>query len=1282
MRNVSASLGLTALRVLSLVGAAAWASACHEPLDTTRKPGPRATFGDDLYGVFCDRLGADLFQEDLVGASYQGVCHYDADGNYADEVDVGALPKPKSAKAKEARRVSLAKMNALVRRRGDLVRAFNATFPDVEIDDPSTKKDGDTVELLDAMMDLGQRVSALYEKDPYAAAAGDPFAEPLAPAATRSLGRLFESLGESDDAKGMLSRMWGRRGYRPSNVGLGVIRSTLDYPELRDLTTNAVRLLGPTGAATPQLQSLLGLMQRELAFMTPEVALLPDLVVDPSTAQPNRPRTTIEIMREIMLSENDRYAASPTDPPRYIALRDTRGYVVPGSLGAVFVDTDGDGKADVDDYGRFLDGGGSPLFLDPPFAIPGEAPLSALDEHGRPVGDVYRYVDTSRTPAAGLSSILLPLVDATEYADPEDPEAYLVEYETLMYLLAGANVLLGPREEAEYDFEADQIVPPGTGCSSCTTYTRFRGEESPLVDAAHAVGTLLADPESDIVLLGMIDLFENHEDKVARLAAAALRLREIALEHDQLAAQGALPAAGLPYENPIWDQAAQVISVMTDEPRLLTNLIGALADPVVVQPIGGSLHMGETFALFASTLDRLDYDKSNLNGPALNLTDGGFSTADPNNPVDWNAPRSGNNRSVLERTLLLIHDASGAKACNKNGAVVKANVLGITLDWPLTGSYAPCELFEIPNLAAFYFGALVHPSHPKRAIFALKDDALNSIMNLLGFVASPDEMFQESSGITGMTLHPTPQALNRLVYFGATSDAYPSMPDHDSVNQGGRTDEFIYALMEPAPTSVCPVDGFGIATCAQNDLLRLRTGQSMFTWERRGFYEYLAPVITTFVNVSCSEDVTICDVNDYTGERLFLDLSDVFYMHYPGPDHGPECDSNLPRTDKRYCSGAGLNRYEPIIDKGMRTDLVPALHEFAVAAKDVSQIVVQRGPRKGQVLTGAEVLEITTRVLFSQSRAAQNGTTDRFGNPNGQWTDGTVQNQTTPFNLLTDALHGFDVAFSQAEDGVERQAQWRRARSQLVDVLLATEGSGPTTRFKNRALAPLLVTSLKLFREQLNARCPNRETGGGCAWAQQELAQNLADAISSPMFSAMVDMVEEMRKDPSARRALERYLTYLLQNAADGEALQGTLASMVDVMQVMTDDEKLAPILNAAAVALSPHDAPDGAGAADTTIRILTALTDEEYDKYHVLDHVLRNVVTPIPAEDGSPGLSPLEVILETITEVNRADPDYAGEPLDPSDYGLILGVVRDFMLDKTRGLEQIYTIVQRRKRT
>lgn len=1259
-------------RAMALGGAVVYAGACQEPLDTSRADAITATFGDDLYGVMCDRLGADVLREDLTGASYQAICHYDANGKYGDEVDTSVLPKPNSDKAKEARRIAIAKMNALVRRRADLVRAFNAAFPDEDIDNPATDQTGDTVNLLDAMMDLGQRVSSLYESNPFKDNLLDnENVFPLAPAATQGLGKMFDSVGESDDAKAMLQRMWARRGYRPSNVGLGVLRSTLAYPDLRDFTTAGIGVLGPNGAASEELSKTLLTMQHEMANMSPEIFGLPELTINASKAEPNRPRTSIEMVRELMLTEDDRFAVSANDPPRYIALRDKRGYVVP--IGNLFSDSDGDGHADVDAFGRFIDGQGTPLAIDTPFAIPGEVSLGARDEFGRTTENIYRYVDTSRTPAASFSTVLTPLLDPTEYAAEDDPEAYASEYETVMYMVAGLNVLLGDREAAEYDFENDKVVPVGTNCASCIEYQRFRGEDSPLVDLAYGAGQILGDKDSDVMLLGLIDLAENHEPELARLLAAAIRVKEIADDYDADVAAGTMPPAGLPYENPVWDEAAQVLSRISDEPRLMTNLLAALADPVVVTPIGGSNHMGETLAVFASTTDALTYDPNDINGPTLNLTDGGFSIADPHNPVDWNAPRSGKNRSILERTVLLIHDAAYARACNKDGALVKASLLGITLDWPLFGDpYTQCGLFEIPNLAAFFFGAAVAPTHPKKAEFALKDNALNDLMDALGFIASPDEMFQESSGLDGMTTHPSTSALMRLVYFGASSDVF-NMPDHDFVNEGGTTDEFIYSLMEPVATSVCGQD---VLCGSQKDTLRSRTGASIFTWERRGFLDYLRPVITAFVNVSCSADLSICDKTDYRGENMFLDLSNVFWKHYPGPDHGDECSKSVAKTDPRYCSEAGLNRYEPIIDKAMRSDLIPALHEFAVAAHDVSKVTIQRGPLAGTQLTGSQVLELTTRVLLSQKYSASVGLTDRKGQKTATWVDGTVQSQTTPFNILTDALHGFDVRFDAAADGAVRKAMWKRARSQLVDVLLATEGTGANTRFKIRGMAPLLATTLRLTREQINAHCPNRESGTQCTWAKQELSQKLADAISGPLFASTVDLMEKIRQDPKARRSLERYLAYLLENAGEGEALQGTLASMVDVMQVLADDEKLVPIMKSGSVALEPER-----GAADTTIAVLKALSGPDYDRYHVMDHVLRNLVTPIPDAQGNPGLSPLETIVETIAEVNRVDPTDPQSPLDPSDYGAIMKVMRDFMLSDTRGLEQIYTIVRKRRR-
>ncbi|HTJ82275.1 MAG TPA: hypothetical protein VL400_11185, partial [Polyangiaceae bacterium] len=215
-----------AAHALLLGASVALATSCNEPLDTTRIEGPRATLGDDLFGLVCDRLGAGVLQEDLTGESYHDLCHFDAKGQYGDTVDESRLPKPKTERAKQARALSIAKMERMAKRRGDLVQAFNAIFPDVDIDNVATPEEGDTINYHDALMDLSQRVAELYDTNPYEVG---PQAEPLAPAATRGLGQLFGTMGKNQDVLGVMARMWGRRGYRPHTVGLGAIRSTLGY---------------------------------------------------------------------------------------------------------------------------------------------------------------------------------------------------------------------------------------------------------------------------------------------------------------------------------------------------------------------------------------------------------------------------------------------------------------------------------------------------------------------------------------------------------------------------------------------------------------------------------------------------------------------------------------------------------------------------------------------------------------------------------------------------------------------------------------------------------------------------------------------------------------------------------------------------------------------------------------------------------------------------------------------------------------------------------------------
>ena len=1271
----------------ALVAVSAFASSCHT-IDTTRQAPPKATLGDDVYGVFCDRIGASVLSEDLSGASYQPVCHYDDQGKYQDKVDVSALPPPNDAKGTTARKLSLAKMDAMVRRRSELIRAVNAVFPDGEIADP-TGASGAKIKLHDALLDFTQKLVPLYESNPY-----DRTGDPLFPTSTRSIARLFGALSKSDDARSALTRIWGRQGYRPFQVALGAIRPALAYPGLRPMTKAALAVLGPDGTAVPELQQLLTVTKQELLTSKPVVAPLPRVYVEPTKVQPNRPRSTVEFAASFLLTEHASFAESASDPKRFIAMREHRGFVATLG-GAPFVDLDMDGFADVDGFGRFVDDKGAPLSLDPPFVLPAST-IADVDAFGRPTKSIqlFQYIDTSRTVAGAVGRHLIPLVDATEAGTGAD--AWKSEHETLMYALGGANLLYGDREDAVYDYATDTRKAAGTSCASCVPYRRFKGEESVIPDLIHAAGQLLADKDSDAILESLLDLMENHEDVVARLMGAALQIREISLQHDKLAQQGKEALAEMPYATPIWDEMGGMIAEMTSKhPGLLTHLLEALANDITVSQQGPSKHLGETIASFMEHRDELTYDPFNINGPAINVTDGGPATSDPHNPVDQTKTKIDTNRSCMQRSFQLIHDADGGAACNKDGARVKASLGGFTLTWPFNGfaPYTECELFQFDRLAIFYLDSILDVNHPKRSFLNIKSSTLNSIMNALGaFGQDPNAMFEDSSGITGLTLHPTSQALSRLMLFGATQSLYPSMPDHDSINEGGKTDVFVSNVIEPVSKASCPQDAKGVLQCPTSEgTLRVADRNAIFLWERLGFYNYLRPVVTAFANESCTPDLSSCDTTDTSGEQIFVNIVNILNRHWPGKDHGKECSkSGTAATNKEYCSEAGINTYESLLADSFRTDLVPALHNFAKVATEISKITVKRGPNAGQTVSGAALIEKMTRILFDPDHAKAVGMVDRKGSATATWVDGTTQPQLTVFNLFADGLHKMDVRWAEACKGLSgaqqtactadadlRKGQWKRARSQLVDEFLAVDGTGTSAKFHNAATARTLTSLLRVAREQLNANCPDRENGQVCQWAKKDLGDKMASTLSGPLFAALMDVQEKLRADEPSRRAVERLLTYVLQAATDGEALQGTLASLSDILQLLSDDGNFAPIFNAASTAASPAADKGGPGAADTTLKVLKALTGDDYDRYHILDTVLPALVTPM---DGGKGASPIEIFMDTIADVNRLDANDES-PLDTGDYKAILGTVHDFMTSETRGLEQFYTIMAKRPR-
>ena len=778
-------------RAVGLGGALVAAASCEQPIDTTRDVAMLGTLGHDIYGALCDRLGAGSFTEDWTGAPYASICHYDAQGIYGDFVDTSTLPPATSDASGRARQLSIAKLERMAQRRTELIDAVNATFPDIDVPDLTTPDANDTVRLHDAVLAFSADVSRLYEENP-----AEPGGEPTMPMVTRALGRLFGAIETSPEARAALARIAGRLGYRPYQAALGAVRVALGYPDLRPMARSLLEVLGPHGTAVGELQQALTVLKAELLTSVPVVSGLPpyELVGNPARAQPNRPRSAIEVVAAVLLEEDDAYAGSWSFPPRYLVTRDSRGVAVPqgstpglGAVPAPFVDFNADGFADVDGSGRFLGRDGlTPLLIDSPFFVPG-LPYGLSDQYGRPQSLPYQYFDTTRTATGALAHYAQPLVDPTVVAPPGDPEPWKSEKETLMYALAGLPVLAGPRELAQWDFVNDVLVPANQSCPACVQYQRYRAEDSPVPDLVHGAGQLFAHPDSDVILLALIQLIEEHEDVVARLVKVGLRIKEISDQHDELAAQGLEPKAELAYETPVWDQAAQVLSDMSAEPfphdpivtpGLMSWLIDALADDMLVSqapqdpsiPDPPSPHYGATMRAFMTMRDSFRYDPSDLNGPPINVTDGdGLWTGtlhNPHNPVDRTQPITGTNRSMWERTLQMIYDTFGARGCNKQDAKVYVSMLGMY--WPLIPpNYTECELMSMDNTGAFYFDTMLPTGHPKRSEMVIKPATLQTMLDALGLVMTPDAFLESSSGIAGFTIHPSAEALNRLLFFGA-----------------------------------------------------------------------------------------------------------------------------------------------------------------------------------------------------------------------------------------------------------------------------------------------------------------------------------------------------------------------------------------------------------------------------------------------------------------------------------------------------------------------------------
>ncbi|MGZ3416512.1 MAG: hypothetical protein ACXVEE_01540 [Polyangiales bacterium] len=1217
-----------------VVASSASFGACAEEFDTTRRAPAPVSFGDDLFQVLCDRVAATADPGDTEARKSRVVCHPDETGTYGtDYLDGdGAMP-PKVA--------------VMVKHRARLIEALNATFPDEKYGDPSEKQT-----FHNDLSDLMRALVPLYDDD-------------TLPESTRTLAAIFEtiffdentveqvSLGEAarkakiqrgNELRAALARIGGRKGYRTISTALGAVRPVLAYPKLNDLVDQTIRLLGPDGAAKDELHKVLEVAQVELASTTiPSARTKVTGYDDRFTGQKDSlPKLTSEVLRNVLVDapplkpdlSGPAYPATWADafavdiggastPTVAFLMRDARGYAALAAPLDNAADKDGDGLPDVNELGQFVSKTGGVIAMPSPFAF---VTASGVDKGKGPRDDLGRaLVAPGGAPVykygdAARTLLHAVLRDSQLLADPKDP--------VLLHLAHGAVYQFGSRTETSKNYpDPDQ---PGKTVS--VSFKQFKADESPLTDLVYALGVMMQLPQfKDYAELGR-QLLRDHPTEAARVVKAALKLREIANKPEYA-------SIALDPKSTVWDEVVGIAAQIAAEPDVMKDVLDSLADDdVLLLPKG--------MTAFAGNKDELDYnpaadsDASKISDPVWNTTTK-VAVGPPKTATDLSKPDSDDNRSLFQRFLSLMNDAYQVKVCNKDGGKIKTSLATL----PIFGSYKECEALEIPDLAVYYLdciaGGNVEGTSTARCKLPVKDTVVSLMNSVLGSSAV-DGILESSSGIKGLKQVPTTEALNRMAMWRNPND-------------------FVRSFVDPMATNVCPIaTSFGTRRCADpKDTLAQRQKATIFMGEEFDALKGLAPTVRAFVKHRA----------DGKGrEKYFLQLIGIFHRHWSPGGNPTRCvDGGTPDSNPRFCNKSNLRAYEPILAEAFASDLLPALNQLS----KVTRGMVINGQN------GSDVMASLVRSLLDPSVSKTLKLTDRHGSSSTTFNDGkTKVDQITPYYLFANAINGFDKMWVGA-DGDKDHATWRAARSKLVDIFLDVDqpgGDASKSTFKNaaiRAAGPILLDVLE------DRIAEHKAKGDFDAWVHGDFAKSFQESIESPILASSMDLMDKIYKDEKARSTVGDLLVYLAQQGSANDALASTLTAVQDLLQVVGDDQNMVPLYHAFAVA----SAPDGATkrSLDLIDRIRRVETDPDFADNHgkrrVIPKVLGFAVKPM----GTSQITPIEVFIDVVSDLHRADPKSTDAYFAPIDYGSVARNVQEFLIDPTRGLEQFYAIVKNR---
>jgi hypothetical protein len=943
--------------------------------------------------------------------------------------------------------------------------------------------------------------------------------------------------------------------------------------------------------------------------------------------------STLLIARDLMLSPIDQLD-QPERAPVYITRRDARGVAVPfgatdGNVPGPFSDEDGDGLADVDEHGRFLSGGELNTFPGP-YRIAGESKNTKRDDDGRAVNEwgdgkqLYADFDAQPSMAAAFLRETARLAVPLKSGDRT----------ALEKIGRGMSALFGLNGSREVSFGKAKIKFQGPDPASGAFY-----------DLVHAVSaTVRTNPDAVRRFLQMFEkAMVEHEPEMAAFVQMAININERGKMHPEAALVGEM-GPGTP--NRFWDDVIAIAVRGTKRGTFVKDLVSMITEPETVQ-------LGQVLANWVEFSDVTKYKNADFTPANPDDTFNAQQEADLNAPADVkyktrpdrSQPSVGANRSVFQQTMHMVRNLN-QQLCNKQGTrlmIIRSPGLngtftlvgGLPLD---PAGYPKCELFDVPHMVRLWVRAIL--KDPKAKI-ALKPDYLQ-VFKALG-LADPEMVQEWETQIHGFHGgHPTPESFARFIY--------------------GPPNQFTKGLIEPvsrdgvAENKVNPYALFAMEVKHQN--------AGGMTFMQAG-----TPLMRAF------EKNELFDANDKLVDGyLFADLMETFHRHWGSrtdePCTGvPACTQHMDPKAAHFSYQTDLRSYEPLLIEALRDEKM--IETVAEAAKAWQKVTVDG---KDGLTIFAELVEVLIKP--NKDLAYRDGATTAKNNL------GVELGYVSPLYLALDGLKRIDTNFA-APEYADRIDTWHEGRSDIVDLFLTVEGDKGKKRLQDRIGRSVFVRTLGFLADRVKAHQDAKDVN---EWADG-LAKRSVTFLDTPLVAGLLHLFDQSWNEPAAGRELMKFLAYMVNEEKNAVGFETTLVAVADLLQLLEDSEKIAPILDLAAEAATPgvSKSVESTGATDfdpykgilrRLVELQNRLLQLHTRRPSTLARVARNLVRTSRDEDQTP----LEALIDAISEVERVDPKKPSTAiLEKDDLKAIAKSVHKFIDDDGHGLERLYAVIQNR---